>query len=813
MSVVEHEDKARWFVDLATAPDNALEDLVLGRVGIVAWSRASIREIFNEIMILHGPLLDLGLCLWLGQRLWQPSPERVSTLAWASTLQDVFRGAAGLRLPRLAQLLRERLRDFRPWLHPLGKKSNLDPEAAYLTVLAWSTANRQLEGLWRDLALHGGKLPAHYIDIGLLGLRKSRDEQGALPDKAPAVLLGTLIDLADQPKMAKANWTRLVQATLGGYRCQPATWIREFTPLLENRSASANGPSWLRSLLPNLPALETTAAEKKCCSSLRPPQDYEKIIKEVRRNGPLVNSRIVNNHLDEQRNFAKSTGIAYNLVRTFNRLAQASMSHTPDWAVARAEEALAWERNNAQNWVVLAQCYWERGCQEGSAADYQVALDLLWEARLRFPWNPFVRCELARMYLSRDIKMAIALYQETVEHFPNNVVTRTGLGNALIAGGRLPEAIALYQETVKRFPNDVWARNGLAEALKAADRLPEAIALYQETVKRFPNDVWARNGLAEALIAAGRLPEAIDKLENTVKSFPNNIIARNLLSKALKDNVQQKTTRPSDQDSASKTEFLDTEAEHAEPPKTIVAPFQSAEPFPASLSSASPDNILPAQRIGRALSLMHQARTQKDEAKRKELFDQTKEMLNHPPELMGECRPAFVEAHGFLLLARGLAEEARGFFMRELQAWGTRPPLGLSLGLVEAKLRLGLDVSEEEEGNLIALGPEGGVLVVVVRILVSLATDDEELSHLLQRIYPQVRNIISSNKKDESIDTMLARLLSGVVFRSDFMPVDQNKVPRSSIPHLRAALQEYRDIFFNLLAQHCLAADTFCMAS
>ena len=779
MSVVEHEDKARWFVDLATAPDNALEDLVLGRVGIVAWSRASIREIFNEIMILHGPLLDLGLCLWLGQRLWQPSPERVSTLAWASTLQDVFRGAAGLRLPRLAQLLRERLRDFRPWLHPLGKKSNLDPEAAYLTVLAWSTANRQLEGLWRDLALHGGKLPAHYIDIGLLGLRKSRDEQGALPDKAPAVLLGTLIDLADQPKMAKANWTRLVQATLGGYRCQPATWIREFTPLLENRSASANGPSWLRSLLPNLPALETTAAEKKCCSSLRPPQDYEKIIKEVRRNGPLVNSRIVNNHLDEQRNFAKSTGIAYNLVRTFNRLAQASMSHTPDWAVARAEEALAWERNNAQNWVVLAQCYWERGCQEGSAADYQVALDLLWEARLRFPWNPFVRCELARMYLSRDIKMAIALYQETVEHFPNNVVTRTGLGNALIAGGRLPEAIALYQETVKRFPNDVWARNGLAEAL----------------------------------IAAGRLPEAIDKLENTVKSFPNNIIARNLLSKALKDNVQQKTTRPSDQDSASKTEFLDTEAEHAEPPKTIVAPFQSAEPFPASLSSASPDNILPAQRIGRALSLMHQARTQKDEAKRKELFDQTKEMLNHPPELMGECRPAFVEAHGFLLLARGLAEEARGFFMRELQAWGTRPPLGLSLGLVEAKLRLGLDVSEEEEGNLIALGPEGGVLVVVVRILVSLATDDEELSHLLQRIYPQVRNIISSNKKDESIDTMLARLLSGVVFRSDFMPVDQNKVPRSSIPHLRAALQEYRDIFFNLLAQHCLAADTFCMAS
>jgi len=155
-------------------------------------------------------------------------------------------------LRQVARYLRDHLRDIRSWLRPLRIDESLDPEAAYLAALAWAETNQHLEGLWQGLALRSNREPAYYTDIGLLGLRKTRDEHGNLPEKVPVVLLTTLIDLADALGVSEDSWLLTTRALLGGYRYSQETWIREFTGALNARRDAKNAPIWLKMILPNV---------------------------------------------------------------------------------------------------------------------------------------------------------------------------------------------------------------------------------------------------------------------------------------------------------------------------------------------------------------------------------------------------------------------------------------------------------------------------------------------------------------------------------------------------------------------------------
>ncbi len=170
-----NESVQKWLDELTAAPSTAIQKLVLGYAGVSAWSRSSLRESFVEIFQTHAEALDAAVAAWLQERLMKLPPEKTPTLVWASHLQDLFSALAGLPLPQIARLLRDRLRDFRSWLRPLRTEESLDPEAAYLAALAWADTNQHLEGMWQGLALRRDREPAYYTDIGLLGLRKKRD--------------------------------------------------------------------------------------------------------------------------------------------------------------------------------------------------------------------------------------------------------------------------------------------------------------------------------------------------------------------------------------------------------------------------------------------------------------------------------------------------------------------------------------------------------------------------------------------------------------------------------------------------------------
>jgi tetratricopeptide (TPR) repeat protein len=436
-----NESVQKWLDELVAAPSAAIQKLVLGYAGVSAWSRSSLRESLVESFQTHAEVLDAAIAGWLRERLMKLPPEKTPTLVWASHLQDLFSALADLPLPQVAMLLRGRLRDFRSWLRPLRTDESLDPEAAYLAALAWAETNQHLEGLWQGLALRRNREPAYYTDIGLLGLRKTRDEQTRMPpEKAPFLLLATLIDLADLPGLSEKDWLLTTRALLGGYHYSLETWVREFEPVLEARTQAQHGPEWLKKVLPHPRAMQQRQEHSPHgIPPTVPLQEVDAVITEVASHSPDALGERLAVFLERERAYANTTRNPHFLVRTFNRLAEAARTHDPDWATARAEEALAWDEDNARNWTVLARCLWSRGLraqrtgdEAAAETDCREAIDTLWKARFRFRWNAYVRTELGRLHRDAgDWASAETIYRETMTEFPDNAAALTGLSYIL----------------------------------------------------------------------------------------------------------------------------------------------------------------------------------------------------------------------------------------------------------------------------------------------------------------------------------------------------------------------------------------------
>ena len=884
-----NESVKKWLDELTDSPSVAIQKLILGYAGVEAWSRSSLRESFIEIYQTHATALDEAVAGWLEQRLMKMPPENTPTLVWASHLQDLFSALAGLPLPQVARYLRDHLRDIRSWLRPLRRDESLDPEAAYLAALAWAETNKHLEGLWQGITLRTDCEPAYYTDIGLLGLRKTRDELGRLPEKVQTVLLTTLIDLADIYGVSQKNWLLTTRALLGGYRFSQETWIREFTEALNARPDAKNAPVWLKKLLPDLKVNHETQQYSR--RGIQPNHSLDEInlmIRKVEQSGPEVHRKELTPFLELERLYAKTTRNPHYLVRTFNRLAKVARFHDPDWAVARAEEALIWDKNNHYNWVIYSQCLWSQGIRmqhtgnhaKGEAICHE-AIDTLWTARFRFPWNDIVRNELSHLYRNAgDFWSAEAIYRETISEFPNDVVCRNGLADLLMKSGHTEEAEAIYRETISEFPNDVVCRSGLADLLMKSGRKEEAEAeaIYRETIRKFPKDVVCRGGLADLLMKSGRKEEAEAIYRETMRQFPKDVFCRNGLAdllmksgckeeaetiyrEAIKQsprnpfiyrglaNLLTKTNRAEEarlllQDLAgfniitdqSRLEDLDQLLTDLAPPQqpyviyelfdkpiepsetvtvqTIELPETSSDES-IELSESSVEEMRPAQRLGRALLFQWEARHRTDDLFEQErLFAKAENLLNIPDELTGECRDAFVEARGFLLLARNQFIEARIYFEEQLnlrKQLNLRPTKGLRLGFAEACIRLGEHINNSEEAELESFGSDGTILLLVLKVLhlLETTTTDDTLRKLLLEIYPKVRSFAgmkSTAQPEQQKNTMLANVLLKCVFEPSFINTSDDIQNAEDISLISKELMKQQPVIFDIAEKFALAA-------
>lgn len=811
-----NESVQKWLDELIADSSRAIQKLVLGYAGVSAWSRSSLRESFVEIFQTHADALDAAVATWLQERLMKLPPERTPTLVWASHLQDLFSALAGLPLPQVARLLRDRLRDFRSWLRPLRTDESLDPEAAYLAALAWADTNQHLEGMWQGLALRRDREPAYYTDIGLLGLRKTRDERGQLPSKAPFLLLATLIDLADMSGMGKNNWFLTTRALLGGYHYSLETWVREFEPVLKDRQLSRNGPNWLSKILPLLPndSHHLVAPIKRPAFTLA---ECNWFVSQIRETGPDMADTRLKSFLDSHRGYASSTNDAQYLSKTFNRLAEAAKKHNPDWAVARAEEALEWSKGDPMNWTVLARCLWSRakwdlrrGEVELSKIGKREAFDTLWTARLRIPYNTYIRTELARLHREGgDLSTAEEILREASVEFPLDHAPRCGLAEVLAERGKTEDAEAAYREAMDDFPDKAVPRDGLAALLHRSGRTVEAEILYRETCELLPEDDRCRSSLADILFR-----RSADTLNENERDQAHRLYreAAELGSSFAKSRLAGFDARWIE--FSQQLPLLENEDED-----------EDEEEVDKMLTQFDEESQMgPAQRLGRAILNQSLASRTSDLTERDRLFRKAEALLTVEVELTGEYSAAFVEARGFLLLARDRATEARAYFEQQLNAF-TRPPLGLRLGFAEARARLGETLSDTEEAELASFGPEGSILPLVlkvVRLLRSTASDGE-LRGLLLELYPRVRELAGMPASElgehdepaeptaparlpETPDTMMAQLLLASVFRPAAINTPDDLQAADSIPRVRASLKAQRDDIFSVAEKLALAA-------
>jgi tetratricopeptide (TPR) repeat protein len=813
-----NESVKKWLDELTDSPSVAIQKLILGYAGVVAWSRSSLRESFIEIYQTHAIALDEAVAGWLKQRLMKMPPENTPTLVWASHLQDLFSALAGLPLPQVARYLRDHLRDIRSWLRPLRRDESLDPEAAYLAALAWAETNKHLEGLWQGITLRTDCEPAYYTDIGLLGLRKTRDELGRLPEKVQTVLLTTLIDLADIYGVSQKNWLLTTRALLGGYRFSQETWIREFTEALNARPDAKNAPVLLKKILPDLKVNHETLPHNHCGITLTPLAEKNELIWKIKQNGPEAHRQELTLVLENERAYAKITRDTFSIVRTFNRLASAARMHDSDWAVARAEEALIWDKNNPYNWVIYAQCLWSQGIrmqQTGNHAKGEAicheAIDTLWTARFRFPWNDIVRNELSHLYRNAgDFRIAEAIYRETTREFPKDVVCRNGLADLLMKSGHTEEAEAIYRETIREFPNNDVCRGGLADLLMKSGRIEEAEAIYRETIKQSPRNPFIYRGLANLLMKTDRAEEARLLLQD-LAGF--NIITA---QSRLEDLDQLLTDLAPHQQLNVAHEVFDKSIEPSETlsAETIELPKTSSDE-PIELSETSVDEMRPAQRLGRALLCQWEARHRTDDLLEQEsLFVKASNLLHIPDELTGECRDAFIEARGFLLLARNQFTDARIYFEEQLnlrKQLNLRPTKGLRLGFAEACTRLGEHINNSEEAELESFGSDGTILLLVLKVLhlLETTTTDDTLRKLLLEIYPKVRSFAgmkSTAQPEQQKNTMLANVLLKCVFEPSFIKTTDDIQNAEDISLIRKELMKQQPVIFDIAEKFALAA-------
>jgi len=751
----------QWREEFDRDPVAALDRLVCGPGSPGAAGQLSLGEVFAGVFASGDAALDAALCKWLSSQILAPLPAGMTPARWGALLEELFRGISTLRLAETGRMLREQHTRLRLWLRGLGGGPDGDPEGAYLLALAHQQIDQAFSRLWRRLVL-GEEMPGRpRRELGLLGFRKMAEADSSTAAEAPLGLLQALAQWAERPGASREEWLQTVRSLLALYQSTADDWVRRFQEVLDTpKLREGHAARWLGDILPNWqPA--GARPQREGLAQGRSIEVAESLgwVERVARNSALCGKQELEEFLERHRAYARATGDAKFLAKTFNNLASRVVRadrRRAGWAISRLEEALAWEPADPHNWTAYAQALW-------AAKRRADALQALWRARQRFAWNPFVRTELAQLLREQgDLDTAAAVFREAAAHFPTNVVCRSGLAQTLRALGQNAEAHAVHEQACRDFPANVVCRTGLAETLRALGQNAEARAVYEQACRDFPTNVVCRNGLADLLLELDDLDAAEQYLNEAWQLDKRNACARSGLAEvwfirsarvndtALRDRAKALLTQLASERNLHAPHRLWHFAERWERAvaRGGLRCQQELDALPRKpvhrVEPPKVEAMSPAERLGRAMIALWHAR--RDSARRAQLCAQAERLLDLPPAqmdgLLPELLPGLVETRGLVWLAQGDARRALEYFTDQIERQGRGGWLGVRLGEARARLLLGQRTEPlPDESRLDSRHARFALRIVAVIGSVGGAHPDQEAAELLRQLYPEAARL------------------------------------------------------------------------
>ncbi len=422
-----------WLEDFATRerPQDALNDLLRYRadLGILkALEPETLLLDWLDLLANEGGFrakLDAAVVAWVienwGTLHLDEVDRKVRSRRWSSVL-TVASVASGLS-HTLAELL-SRFDEAHEFLGALSQSPSADPLGTYLSILARHQTNRSLAPLWWRMCDLPAEVPYFHAIYALAGLRglppESAEQSGGFRRDVAQGLL-RLAEAFDRlarldilsKEFAAQEFLRVGRITLAAYPF-PQRWREELSLELD---PTAPTTELLESFLPGVseaPTLSVIEARRPSPSEDEEWADRAKKLAGRLRRSLKSSRESALTLLQEQRHFAQAGGDRDFLVRSLCNFAASVLDQDGRQALEWAGEARFWDPQNPYAWTTSAE--------------------------------------------------------------------------ALVAVNRVAAAEALYRDTIERFPQDVVARNGLAEVLGRQERLEEAEALYRDTVERFPQD-------------------------------------------------------------------------------------------------------------------------------------------------------------------------------------------------------------------------------------------------------------------------------------------------------------------------------------
>jgi tetratricopeptide (TPR) repeat protein len=469
-----------WLTRFESAPEDAFADLLAGYADIHPYERADAPD---SARMLFGPLdpedsarkvLGPAILSWLEKKRKEQLPAvRPKLQRRIREICEAFEIVALLDVADAAINLRRRLLTWNDWVSRLVLSSARDARAEYWRMLSLTQrlvaeaeptidANG-LAPMWQSICREaGGRLPRHYLSIGLLGLRR-------LPKTEDAAELPWVSGLAQwaltrQPSDAefRAEWLALKPL----YPRAPQRWRSLIAKLLSAATfedAEIEPPAWWHVDSDFAPMLRENFVISGAPLRSPMPQDCDRVIGKLDERFEHVEP-MIDDLFASHRRYLYVTGDAQYFVRAIHALGRELIEQVGDNPHARiqkvqllAREGLKWQPYNRYLWALWRDAF--------VVDDAPEAAELIgWEMIRRDPTDVDARTQLATLLVNSLSKLGEAetVLRETIEKFPDDAVARNELAELLIFENRLGEAASVLDTAF-----NVGAKNEATFAARA----------------------------------------------------------------------------------------------------------------------------------------------------------------------------------------------------------------------------------------------------------------------------------------------------------------------------------------------------------